>query len=36
MRGIPKHERTAQTIYLDQPDAETRTTPDVAEFDGLG
>ena len=27
-----KHERTAQTIYLDQPDAETGTTPDVADL----
>ncbi|MGC2639857.1 MAG: RNA polymerase sigma factor [Acidobacteriaceae bacterium] len=26
-----KHERSAQTIYLDQPDAETGTTPDVAD-----
>jgi RNA polymerase sigma-70 factor (ECF subfamily) len=26
-----KHERTAPTIYLDQPDAETGTTPDVAD-----
>ena len=26
-----KHERTAQTIYLDQPDPETGTTPDVAD-----
>ena len=26
-----KHERAAQTIYLDQPDAETGTTPDVAD-----
>ena len=26
-----KHERTAQNIYLDQPDAETGTTPDVAD-----
>ncbi|HEY1500263.1 MAG TPA: RNA polymerase sigma factor [Acidobacteriaceae bacterium] len=27
-----KHERTAQTIYLDQPDPETGTTPDVADM----
>ncbi|HEY1809845.1 MAG TPA: RNA polymerase sigma factor [Acidobacteriaceae bacterium] len=26
-----KYERTAQTVYLDQPDAETGTTPDVAD-----
>lgn len=26
-----RHERTAQTIYLDQPDEETGTTPDVAD-----
>ncbi len=26
-----KHERTAQTIYLDAPDEETGTTPDVAD-----
>lgn len=26
-----KHERTAQTIYLDQPDPETGATPDVAD-----
>ena len=26
-----KHERTAQTIYLDEPDSETGTTPDVAD-----
>ena len=26
-----KHERSAQTIYLDQPDPETGTTPDVAD-----
>ncbi len=26
-----RHERTAHTIYLDQPDAETGTTPDVAD-----
>jgi RNA polymerase sigma-70 factor (ECF subfamily) len=26
-----KHERTAQTIYLDAPDPETGTTPDVAD-----
>jgi RNA polymerase sigma-70 factor, ECF subfamily len=26
-----KHERAAQTIYLDQPDQETGTTPDVAD-----
>lgn len=26
-----KYERSAQTIYLDQPDAETGTTPDVAD-----
>lgn len=26
-----KHERAAQTVYLDQPDAETGTTPDVAD-----
>jgi RNA polymerase sigma-70 factor, ECF subfamily len=26
-----KHERTAQNVYLDQPDAETGTTPDVAD-----
>ena len=29
-----KHERTAQTVYLDQPDAETGTTPDVADMTG--
>ena len=28
-----KHERTAQTVYLDQPDQETGTTPDVADDD---
>jgi RNA polymerase sigma-70 factor (ECF subfamily) len=27
-----KHERAAQTIYLDQPDPETGTTPDVADL----
>ncbi len=27
-----KHERSAQTIYLDQADAETGTTPDVADM----
>jgi RNA polymerase sigma-70 factor (ECF subfamily) len=27
-----KHERTASTIYLDEPDAETGTTPDVADM----
>jgi RNA polymerase sigma-70 factor (ECF subfamily) len=27
-----KHERVAQTIYLDQPDPETGTTPDVADM----
>jgi RNA polymerase sigma-70 factor (ECF subfamily) len=26
-----KHERTASTVYLDEPDAETGTTPDVAD-----
>lgn len=26
-----RHERTAQTVYLDEPDAETGTTPDVAD-----
>jgi RNA polymerase sigma-70 factor (ECF subfamily) len=26
-----KHERTAQTVYLDQPDEETGTSPDVAD-----
>ena len=26
-----RHERTAQTVYLDQPDEETGTTPDVAD-----
>lgn len=26
-----KHERTASTIYLDEPDSETGTTPDVAD-----
>jgi RNA polymerase sigma-70 factor (ECF subfamily) len=26
-----RHERTASTIYLDEPDAETGTTPDVAD-----
>ncbi|HEX4759140.1 MAG TPA: sigma-70 family RNA polymerase sigma factor [Terracidiphilus sp.] len=26
-----KHERTAQTVYLDAPDEETGTTPDVAD-----
>jgi RNA polymerase sigma-70 factor (ECF subfamily) len=25
-----RHERSAQTVYLDEPDAETGTTPDVA------
>ena len=29
-----KHERAAQTVYLDQPDAETGTTPDVADTRG--
>jgi len=28
-----KHERTAQTVYLDAPDEETGTTPDVADDD---
>jgi len=28
-----KHERSAQTIYLDQPDEETGSTPDVADDD---
>ncbi|MGB6974408.1 MAG: sigma-70 family RNA polymerase sigma factor [Terracidiphilus sp.] len=28
-----KHERTAQTVYLDAPDPETGTTPDVADDD---
>ena len=28
-----RHERTAQTVYLDQPDPETGTTPDVADDD---
>ena len=27
-----RHERSAQTIYLDQPDQETGTTPDVADM----
>ncbi|HEX4006012.1 MAG TPA: RNA polymerase sigma factor [Acidobacteriaceae bacterium] len=27
-----RHERSAQTIYLDQPDPETGTTPDVADM----
>jgi RNA polymerase sigma-70 factor, ECF subfamily len=27
-----KYERAAQTVYLDQPDAETGTTPDVADM----
>ncbi|HEX5234164.1 MAG TPA: sigma-70 family RNA polymerase sigma factor [Silvibacterium sp.] len=27
-----KHERMAQNVYLDQPDAETGTTPDVADM----
>jgi len=27
-----KHERAAQTVYLDQPDPETGTTPDVADL----
>jgi len=27
-----KHERSAQTVYLDQPDPETGTTPDVADM----
>ena len=27
-----KHERTAQNVYLDQPDPETGTTPDVADL----
>jgi RNA polymerase sigma-70 factor (ECF subfamily) len=26
-----RHERSAQTVYLDQPDAETGTTPDLAD-----
>ena len=26
-----KHERTAQTVQLDEPDAETGTTPDLAD-----
>lgn len=26
-----RHERTAQTVYLDEPDAETGTTPDLAD-----
>jgi RNA polymerase sigma-70 factor (ECF subfamily) len=26
-----RHERSAQTVYLDQPDVETGTTPDVAD-----
>ena len=26
-----RHERSAQSVYLDQPDAETGTTPDVAD-----
>ena len=26
-----KHERTAQTVYLDQPDEETGTSPDLAD-----
>ena len=26
-----RHERTASTVYLDEPDAETGTTPDVAD-----
>jgi RNA polymerase sigma-70 factor (ECF subfamily) len=26
-----KYERTAQNVYLDQPDSETGTTPDVAD-----
>src|SRR5580698_4693614 len=28
---VTKHERSAQTVYLDAPDAETGTTPDVAD-----
>ena len=28
-----RHERNAQTVYLDQPDEETGTTPDVADDD---
>lgn len=28
-----RHERSAQTVYLDQPDPETGTTPDVADDD---
>ncbi|MDR3741409.1 MAG: sigma-70 family RNA polymerase sigma factor [Terracidiphilus sp.] len=28
-----RHERNAQTVYLDQPDPETGTTPDVADDD---
>jgi RNA polymerase sigma-70 factor, ECF subfamily len=28
-----RHERAAQTVYLDQPDEETGTTPDVADDD---
>jgi RNA polymerase sigma-70 factor (ECF subfamily) len=28
-----KHERTAQTVYLDAPDEETGTTPDLADDD---
>ncbi len=27
-----RHERTASTVYLDEPDAETGTTPDVADM----
>jgi RNA polymerase sigma-70 factor (ECF subfamily) len=31
-----KHERSAQTIYLDAPDPETGTTPDVADDEPNG
>jgi RNA polymerase sigma-70 factor (ECF subfamily) len=30
-----RHERSAQTVYLDAPDAETGTTPDVADDEPL-
>ena len=31
MRGDTRHERNASTIYLDETDSETGTTPDVAD-----
>ena len=30
-----KHERSAQTVYLDAPDEESGTTPDVADDDSF-